>query len=302
MRWTAVLVAAVVAVAVAAGPGAELVVTYDVSGTYYPDATACHGVGSPRYTIAVSDYTSGAVVNVTDEASGDYVTLSFDCAKAGVEGLVVTWYDPVNPGAVELFQPSPSSARCVGPYNATTLVARMNVGCQVHAAQQVVQAPSTWTGAFTRTLAQRTPDTEQCRLEGAITLETQAGPGNTQAAVLKGKPTNSSACYAQFQNGISLQSPYVADLSKLYRWTVSVNGYIFTVNRVAYEGAVEVFYDLPYTPPNERFTCDAGSDCQPYYFGGSAVIGTTLFLVFGIPFLVIACLGFQQRRSRTHDE
>jgi len=176
----------------------------------------------------------------------------------------------------------------------------INIACTYHQPQVIVSAPATWTGTFNQTVPESMEaDPEQCRFQGIVTLSQEKVNDTAVVAVVKGEPQKGSVCGNETE--IVLQSPPMADLSQLYRFRAAFNGYVFTVNRVQHEGALEIFYNVPYVSPNVRYTCIEG-DCQPVYSDGTVVVITTFFLVFALPFIVICGLGITHRKSRVHDD
>ena len=303
---SAVLAVLAVALGVrASDPPTEAAVLFDVTGTYFPGSNACHVQGAAnQYAIALSAYTGGSKVNVTRATDNSWVTISVECETgAGGTTTVLTVYDAS--GVETNYTGVVSSTACATP-ELGLVNGAANLGCIRHKEPQVLAIPAKWPGKFAvapTNLNIRTPEVQQCRLQDnvTVTVEPLNDASGNSVIIVTGYPTAASVCAPNYLNGINITSQPIADTTKVFRFAVSVDGFVYTVNRVQYEGALEIFYDLPNSPPTARFVCTDG-DCQPVQFSGTAVIGATLFLVFGLPLVVILTLGIAQKRARTHDE
>ena len=261
--------------------------TFDVLGTVFL-GPACHDLA------AVADvfWRENKPNPIEVQVKGTNYTLNVTCDDAVPSNVHIIF---ISDGG-EANLTATSSLDCAQDEARTVSI---NIACTYHQPQTIVSAPATWTGTFNQTFPENmVADPEQCRFQGVVALS-QETVDNGVVAVVKGAGQKGSKC--ENESDIVLKSPAMADLNQLYRFRAAFNGYVFTVNRVQHEGALEIFYNVPYVTPNVRYTCIEG-DCQPVYSNGTVVVITTFFLVFGLPFLVICGLGINHRKSRVHDD
>ena len=285
---------ALVAVVMASDPAKPLEPPhYDIVGTYYTGADCASGTASPFQALNIM---SGVAFNFTNSTSGGPIEASVNCTTGG---SIFTLY-PTSSSAI-VFQYGQSSRVCANAVNGTGSVL---VGCGGHVEPTLISVPATWNQTvFNLTTTTVPAEAALCRFASKVSIAV-IGTDPVQIQI-SGNVSTTSLCYETTNPDGTLvitSAPIaLASLPTTYRFYASANGYVFTVNRVQYEGALEIFYDLPNSNPTGRFNCLEGN-CLPYQFNGTAIVVATFGLVFGLPIVVIAFLGLQQRRSRVHDE